>query len=154
MCRYINSLRRGFQHNFQKVSAVQTQNGPSVGVNISNQFQSGRQHVRRFQPGKQKQAVYFSHLILLFVDRTDFSGQYKSRIYGVRRIFILYPVFLFQPVKPFFCWFQLLFQFFSPDGMGKISGSDNVNPLFSGPKVQMLQVAFLAGGSGKPGMYM
>ena len=98
MSRHIYALRYRFKHDFQQIPAVQSQNRPSVGMDISDKLQTARQPVRLLQAGQQKQAVNLPHFFVLFINRTDLSGEYKPGLPVIRRTCIHYPVFILQHI--------------------------------------------------------
>ena len=153
MRRHIHRLRAGIQHDFQQIPAVQSQNRPSVRMNIADQFQPPGKLFRFLQPGKQKKAVHLSYPIHLLINGTDLPCHHKPGL-SLRHALLTDAVCILQDVQPFFCGFQLLQKFLPPRRMGEVSRPYEINPLFARPKIQMLHITVLAGCAGISGVDM
>ena len=145
MSRNVYGLRTGFQHDFQKISAVQSQDRPAVRMNVSDQLQPSGKGLRLLKSGQQEQTVHLAHPLIFLINGTDLSRHQKARLL-LRHALLMDAVFLLQHIKPVLCGFQLLHQFRPPCGVGEIPGSQNMNSFFSRHELQMLRVAVLASG--------
>ena len=79
MRRNIDRFRIEFQHNFQKIMAVQPQDGTPIGVNVADRFQFSCQTLSRLQPWEQNHTVHFPHPVVFLVNGTDLSCNHKAR---------------------------------------------------------------------------
>src|SRR5690554_2311990 len=92
---------------------------------------------------------------VLLIYGTNLPGNYKLETRAVRKLRIGFePKIRFQPPQPFPGRFQFFPQFLSPTRVGKITGSNQSEPLTLRPPFQMLRSAFFAGGYGIFGMDM
>ena len=123
-------------------------------MDISNLLQFDRNFLRILQRRQKDQAVYFTHLSVLFIDRTDLSCHNKPGLISSRHRRILDLILFFQPVQTVFCRRKLLRQLFPPLWMSKVSCPHNVDSFSPRPQLQMLRRTFLTGSPGISGMDM
>ena len=144
------SLRAGLQGQLQQVPAVQTQNGPPVGVDVADGFQPGGQLVRRLQIGQEDQVVDLSGLSVPLIDGADLPGDHEP--WGLSAHTAGQAQVLPQGIDPLPRRDQLLLQLGAPDRVGKVPRPQQLNALAPGPPVQVGQVAVPAGGPGEAGV--
>ena len=153
MSRNVYGLRTGFQHDLQQIPAVQSQDRPAVRMDVSDQLQPSGKGFRLLKAGQQEQAVHLAHPFIFLINGADLSRHQKTRLL-FRHAILMDAVFLFQHIKPVLRRLQLLHKLRPPCGMGEIPCSQNMDPLFSRLKLQMLRIAVFARGPRKPGMYV
>ena len=78
MCGDKHCLWAGVQSDFQQVTAVQTQDWPSVRVDVADRLQLLGKPFGSLEPRQQEQIVHLTRFAVLFVDGADFSGHYKT----------------------------------------------------------------------------
>lgn len=135
---------RAFQHNFQQVARIQTQDGATVRGQVADLRQAQGKALRILQGGHKDQVVDFAHLPQALVDGADFRLEQKERplprpcraqvfwqaLQGFRRA--PQSVQAAGRVR-----FQLFRQFRPPLGVGEIAGAQNVNALAARPGRQV-----------------
>ena len=99
MSRNVYGLRTGFQHDFQKISAVQSQDRPAVRMNVSDQLQPSGKGLRLLKSGQQEQTVDLAHPLIFLINGTDLSRHQKAR-FLLRHALLMDAVFLLQHIKP------------------------------------------------------
>ena len=78
MSRDQYSIRTDFQHDFQKIMAVKAQDRSAVRMDISYGFQLFRKLFCILKTRQKNYIMYFSDFSVLFINRTDLTGKYKS----------------------------------------------------------------------------
>ena len=72
-------LRAGIQSQLQQVPAVQSQDGPPVGVDVAGGLQPGGQLIGRLQGGQKDEVMDLTGLAVAFIDTADLAGDHKQR---------------------------------------------------------------------------
>ena len=145
-------LRACLQCELQQIPAVQAENGPAVGADISNGLQPGGKLVCGLQTGQKNDIVHLARFSTALVDRAYLARHHKAR--GWPRCRSGQAQLFFQPVYALSRWLKVLPQLLAPCGVGKIPCAHQPNALAAGPKIEMRRVAVPAGGARKAGMDM
>ena len=142
-------LWAGFQRHFQKIAAIQPENGPSVRVDVANALQARGKALRSLKGWQEDDIMHLARAAVFFVNGADFSAQDKA---GFARGFAGQAQVFFQRKHAFARRLQRFGKFLTPGGMRKIPRTQQAHALASGPQVEMRSIALPAGGAGKAGM--
>ena len=149
--------RVGLEGDLQQVPGVQSQDGPSVRLDIADGAQAGLQGFGGFESGRQDDVVHLPHAAEPLVDVRNLDRQHETnrRPAGGRHLAVHRPLDLgLQPEQALFGRLQFLLQLIHPARMNEIPGAHHPDALQLGPLVQVLQVQVLAGRSRVMGMEM
>ena len=145
-------LRAGVQRQLEQIAAVETQDWPSVGVDVPDGLQFCGQLVRRLQTGQQDHVVHLARFAIALIDAADLP-RYDEQ----RALFHRTPrqtEFVPQRVHPLARGDQLLFELLAPLRVGEVPSANHLDALAPCGELQVRGVAVLAGGTGKAGVYM
>ena len=155
MGRHQEPFRRFFKNYFQKISAVEPQNGPAVRLNIADSRQGGVDPPDRIEIRGEQDIMYLAHRPAPLVNRAYLGSEDKTDRRQVRlkprgqQTLRRQGRFPAQPEKSGFGFHKLLKQLPQPSRMGEIAGAQQPDALNSGPGRQTGQMAIPAGGPGK-----
>lgn len=71
-------LWAGFQRHFQKIAAIQPENGPSVRVEVADALQTRGKALRSFKGWQEDDIMHLARAAVFFVNGADFSAQDKA----------------------------------------------------------------------------
>ncbi len=135
--------RSGFECQFEEVTRVYPQYGPSVRAYVADSFQPVLYPAGTLEIGNEQEVVDLADAAVPFVYRADLGGEKETgffcpRLRGEGRIEDFIPRFLLQHVKPLLSGLQFLPELGQPAGMGEVPGSDNGYSLDACVPVQVL----------------
>ncbi len=145
----------GFQHHFQQPLGIKTEDGASVGGDVTDGRELGGQLVRAVERRHKYEVVDLADRAVLFIDGADFRLNEKKRIAdplgpGETGDFLFngrgFPhavkagVFVIDEVPP---------QFVAPCRMGKVPGGHDGKPFDHAPCRKIADIQPAAGGAGK-----
>ena len=117
-------LRACLQCELQQIPAVQAENGPAVGADISNGLQPGGKLVCGLQTGQKNDIVHLARFSTALVDRAYLARHHKAR--GWPRCRSGQAQLFFQPVYALSRRLKVLPQLLAPCGVGKIPCAQDV----------------------------
>ena len=129
---------------------VQSEDGPSVRMDIADLLQLICNPFRILQSRKNDYTVNLSDFSVLSVDGADLSCNDKTGDHVPLYTAVFYPVFLSEHIQSVLRRRKLFPQFFPPCRMGEIPCSHNVNPFSSRPQIQIFRRTVL---TCRPGIF-
>ena len=102
------------QNDLEKISRIESENGPPIGCDVPNTLKTFVELLNRIEVGKEYEVVDFSGFSASLVDAADFSRKDKpcgSLAVGWDPALHGYLQVRFQPVKTVFRFHELFSQF-------------------------------------------
>ena len=145
----------GIQADLHQVPAVQTQDRPSVRLQVPDLPQPRIQPLHRLEVRHDDDVMYLAGLVVLLVDQADLGRKQKShfapagggqlRVHGASERAPEPKQTILRRIEPFL-------QFPQPFRMREVSRPDHGQALERRPPVEVLRIQRLAGGPGKSRM--
>ena len=148
----------GLQRNFEQMPGIETEDRPSVRVQIADSGQTVDHPIRGFEVRGVDQVVDLPGLVELLVDGRDLDRQHepdRGAPAPARRGQALLDVPLqvrTQAEQPRLRRHELVLQLRPPGRVREVAGADDADALLAGPDGQMFEIAVSAGCAGVLGV--